>query len=65
MADITMCQNVYCPIRKNCYRSPDSGTAPSGTRQAWSHFQYDRVIGHCGYYWPMEHKTQHADERRP
>ena len=35
MPDISMCANGTCPIRRDCYRSPDSGTKPNERRQSW------------------------------
>lgn len=35
MPDISMCDNKQCPLAKDCYRSPKSGTKPNGDRQSW------------------------------
>ena len=37
--DIAMCPNAICPLRKECFRHPDSGTKPSKYHQSWTTFK--------------------------
>lgn len=46
MADITMCRNLKCPIRKRCYRF----TAKPSDYQSYMLFFYRG--GKCREFWP-------------
>lgn len=48
MPDISMCANSECPMKKDCYRNPASGTKPS-LMQSWSAFAPDKD-GNCENY---------------
>jgi len=63
MPDISMCQNITCPLRFNCYRYT---AKPSEHRQTWAPFQWKAVNGkaECSDFLPpMKHPT--ADETAP
>ena len=47
MADITMCRNEKCPLKKDCYRS----TAKPSEYQSYATFEYeiDGVFYDCEY----------------
>jgi len=52
MPDISMCMSSTCPLKRSCYRNPDSGTEPSEFRQSW--FIGPAAEGlDCQYYWPV------------
>lgn len=47
MPDISMCQNMTCPKKENCYRF----TAAPGRYQSYTSFTPDEK-GECSYYMP-------------
>lgn len=50
MADITMCANQKCIIRKDCFRFM---AEPKEHGQSWADFKPDEN-GKCEYFWLME-----------
>jgi hypothetical protein len=51
VADITMCSDLECPLRKNCYRA----TAKENKyRQSYFVGSPREGKDNCEYYWPKE-----------
>ncbi len=50
MPDIAMCA-ATCPVSRECYRHPDSGTKPREYRQTWAGFEPTGPDG-CDDYIP-------------
>lgn len=47
MADITMCDGRYCPLKKKCYRF----TAPKGIYQSYFlETPYDKAFKKCAFF---------------
>lgn len=63
MPDISMCDNVVCPLQTTCYRHEMSGTAPSPMRQAWMSFAPDKN-GSCKDYIAVERRDAAKPVRR-
>jgi hypothetical protein len=54
MPDITMCDNLQCPLRASCYRYL---AKPSEFWQAWCNFTPDKASDGgvvCAHYWKVE-----------
>lgn len=51
MPDISMCDNISCPLKETCYRFK---ATPNPYRQAYADFKYDEVKKECNHYWEME-----------
>ncbi|MGU9981539.1 hypothetical protein ACJ4V0_16000 [Phreatobacter sp. HK31-P] len=61
MPDIAMCRSRRCPMRPNCYRHQDSGTAPTPDRQPFLILSDDPLLvpgeapsedENCRFFWP-------------
>ena len=73
MPDITMCKGGEegCPLASTCFRSPDSGTVPMPTYQAWfvdapfwREWRSDKVTISCDEYWEVRKKgTENGVQR--
>lgn len=69
MADITMCQDRECPMRKTCRRSAESGTPitsftrPNGiVEDHQSYFaKSPRVREDCNYYSPVRERQRNLN----
>jgi hypothetical protein len=46
-----MCPNTDCTIRRQCYRSPESGTYGGAPNQRWCDFLFGKVA--CEAYVPI------------
>jgi len=49
MPDISMCRNIFCPLKDSCYRY----LAEPGFFQSYASFKPDEK-GNCDFYWPIE-----------
>lgn len=49
---ITMCPNTVCEIRRQCYRSPESGTYGDAPNQRWCDFLFGK--DRCEAYVPVQ-----------
>lgn len=47
MADISKCNDVFCPSKDRCYRY----TVPSGMWQSYTNFDRDSDADNCNYFW--------------
>ena len=64
MPDYAMCDDDRCPYRKQCRRSPDSGTRPDGYKQTWGFFVKrgdDSEPSNCDGWWPASTLRQCPD----
>jgi hypothetical protein len=63
MADITMCLNLSCPLRKVCHRA----TAYQSEYQTVALFEPDVVGGKvvCDHYWDNEGYKKYDDNNNP
>lgn len=70
MPELTMCMggDEGCPLAKTCYRSPDSGTMPMPTYQAWfvdppfwQEWRGGNVSISCDEYWEVRKKGAEND----
>ncbi len=47
MPDISMCNDIFCPVKDDCYRFT---ATPSYFTQLYADFQYDK-LGKCDYFY--------------
>jgi hypothetical protein len=47
MADITKCEDNFCPSKETCYRY----TAPASTYQSYGRFNREEDEDNCDMYW--------------
>jgi hypothetical protein len=52
MPDITMCDNEYCPLSKECYRF----CAVPSEYQSYSTFEFDLTAWECKYFMQINPK---------
>jgi hypothetical protein len=53
MPDISMCTNIFCPLRETCYRAK----AKPSMYQSYAPFTYDKKKKDCEYYMEIKPKT--------
>jgi hypothetical protein len=51
MPDISMCGNMSCPSKEDCYRFK---AVPNGNRQAYSEFKPKEGEDKCDAFWKIQ-----------
>lgn len=64
MADITMCTQFDCKLRKTCYRfnAPKSSYGQSYFGSDPRQINVDDKSKYCYYYWPMKNVDEEVDD---
>lgn len=62
MADISMCDNETCPLKKKCYRHEAIPTIPMW--QSYGSFVYDEKKEECEDYWPLTNEIPSSKSKK-
>lgn len=60
MPDISMCDNINCKLKENCYRFK---AIPNKYHQSYNNFILDKK-GNCKFYWKMNFKNPSLNQKK-